>query len=86
MVNTNEPVDPLGTIPPTEPTIPTIADLLPAKARSWIYALLAPVNAALIPLTINLDGSARTVVTSVIAGVNTLGFGVALSNVPRRVG
>ena len=84
-INTNEAVDPVTTDPPTQPTVPTVADLIPAKTRAWIYALLAPANAALIPLTINVEGTAQIAITSVLAFVNALGFGVALSNVPRRV-
>lgn len=84
-INTNEPVDVVSTDPPTQPTIPTVADLIPAKVRAWVYALLAPANAALIPLTINIEGSAQVAVTSALAFVNALGFGVALSNVPRKV-
>lgn len=80
----NQPVDPITTTPPSQPTVPTVADLIPAKVRVWIYALLAPANAALVPFTINIDGHAQVAVTSALAFVNALGFGVALSNVPRR--
>lgn len=82
---TNEAVDPVTTDPATQPTVPTVADLIPAKARAWIYALLAPINVALAPVLINVEGGAQMVVGSVLAFVNALGFGVAFSNVPRRV-
>jgi hypothetical protein len=72
--------------PEVEATFPTIADLIPAKARAWTYALLVPFNAAMTPIIVNLDGTAATVAGCVFAFVNASGFGLALSNVPKATG
>lgn len=78
----NEPVDPQVTIPPTEPTIPTIADLLPARVRSWVYAALGvwvPVFGVWVGA-----GDPPAVTGYLTAAIGGAGFGVAIANVPRR--
>lgn len=78
----NEPVDPVATSPPSQPTVPRIADLLPAKVRSWVYALLGvwtPVFGVWVGA-----GTPPSWLGFVTAGLSGAGFGVALSNVPRQ--
>jgi hypothetical protein len=73
----NEPVDPVVTAPPTQPTVPTIADLLPARARAYIYALLPVLLIAVAVFDL------PNVVDKAVLILNAAGFGVAFSNVPR---
>lgn len=83
MVNVNEPVDPRATTPPTQPTIPTIADLLPAKARAWVYALLGvwlPVFGIWAA-----SGEPPSWLGYMTAGLGGSGFLLSTANVPRRV-
>ncbi len=76
----NAAVDPQSTTPATQPTIPLVADLIPARIRAWIYALLGPV----ITLTLMIRTGADPIDIALAIG-GALGFGVAFSNVPRRV-
>ncbi len=79
----SEAVDPVATIPPTEATVPRIADLLPAVVRQWVYAVLG-VWTPIFGVWVGA-GAPPSWVGYVTAGLSGAGFGVALSNVPRRV-
>jgi hypothetical protein len=79
---TNEAVDPISTEPPTQPTFPTIADLLPAKVRQWIYALIG-VWTPIFGVWVGA-GSPPAWTGYLTAGLGGAGFTIALSNVPRR--
>lgn len=80
----NEPVDPITTTPDTQPTIPTIADLLPAKARAWVYALLGVWLPVYGIWTAQSDGGPPEWVSLVTAGLGASGFLLSTANVPRR--
>jgi hypothetical protein len=80
----NQPVDTVVTIPATQPTVPRIADLMPAKARSWVYAGLG-VWTPIFGVWVGA-GAPPSWVGYVTAGLSGAGFGVALSNVPRLSG
>jgi len=70
--------------PEVAATFPSIADLLPAKTRSWIYALLGvwtPVFGVWVGA-----GAPPSWVGYFTAGVSGAGFGLAVSNVPKATG
>ena len=80
---THEAIDPVTTQPNTQPTIPTIADLLPARIRAWVYALLG----IWIPVfgIWAASGAPPAIIGYVTAGLGGTGFLLSASNVPRRV-
>lgn len=54
---------------------PTVADLIPVRARQWVYALLVPANAGLAAAI--AAGSDPKVYAIALAVVNALGFSVS---------
>jgi hypothetical protein len=78
-MNPNEPVDPRITTPPTRATVPVIADLLGARARSWAYALIGLAVPGLLAARAGADP-----LDIGLAVVAASGLGLAWSNVPRR--
>lgn len=85
---TPEPRDAVGadvitTIPPTEPTFPKIADLIPARVRRWGYAL-SGAWATFVGGWV-VQGNPPTWAGWVTIALTATGFGVAVSNVPKVV-
>jgi hypothetical protein len=69
------------------PTNPTIADLLSAQARAWVYAILGILNAiwlGLAPvLAATVDSVWGVAIPAIILGVaNAAGFTLSRANVP----
>ena len=79
----NEPVDPVRTTPPTQATVPAIADLswLNAKVRSIIYMVTVMLAAAYAVVEANVN--VHWGVQAAYAGWNALVAALAVSNVPR---
>jgi hypothetical protein len=78
-----EPVDPISTDPPTEPTFAKIADLFPARVRRIGYAVAGAWSVVMGALVVSTEPPAWA--GWVTIGITALGFGTAVSNVPKAV-
>jgi len=76
-----EPVDPVSTVPPTQPSFAPIADLFSARVRSLIYLLSILVAPAYLVVEANV--TMPWPVLAAYASWNALVGLVAVSNVPR---
>lgn len=56
----------------------TLADLLPARVRAWVYALLLPVNAGVIAAVAAGDPPQWVLISTAV--VNAAGFSLARAN------
>ncbi len=81
----NEPVDldDIETDPETQPTIPGIADVMSARARAWVYLLIALASPGY--AIYEASSEAPVAVTAIWASVTALGSLLAVANVPRKV-
>jgi hypothetical protein len=79
-----DPVDPISTDPPSEPTFAKIADLFPARVRRWGYAVAGAWSVLMGAMVVN--GEPPVWAGWITIAITALGFGTAVSNVPKATG
>lgn len=60
----------------------TVADLIPKRVRTWLYALAAAAQPTLLAIAAATD--AHEIVAVIQATIGALGFGVAVAHRPTR--